>query len=258
MKKATLLLFPAALTLWAADVWQAKPFTDWNDKDLLKIMTDSPWAKKVSVALPMAGGRGGPAPPGVGGGGGGRGGGRGGGGPQGTKDSGGGDPGISGDAGLGGGGGDVGGGGGGGGVPETQLIVRWRTAMTVNEALAKSKYGAEAGTSPDAKKMLEPEPKYYVIWVAGLPANLRPRDAAAKEEMMKQSTLNPKDKNSTAAVDIQFGGQGRATDFFFLFPKTMALTTDDKEVEFATKFGKTVVKTKFRLKDMEINGKLDL
>lgn len=128
----------------------------------------------------------------------------------------------------------------------------------MNEALAKSKYKEEAGTSPDAKKMLEPEPKYYVIWVSGLPANLRPKDDAAKQEMMKLSTLSPKDKNATAAVDVQFAGQGRSTDFFFLFPKTMALTTDDKEVDFATKFGKTAVKAKFKLKDMEINGKLDL
>jgi hypothetical protein len=251
MKKATLLLFPAALALWAAEVWQAKPFTEWSDKDIAKIMTDSPWAKKVSVTLPGFGGGPAAGAPG-GGGGGGRGGGRGGGGggPQGTAASGGGDPGI--------GGGAAPAGGGGGGAPETDLFIRWRTALVVNEALAKAKYKEEAGTSPDAKKMLEPEPKYYVIWVNNLPANLRPKDDAAKQEMLKQSTLSPKDKNATAAADIQYAGQGRSTDFFFLFPKTMALTTDDKEVDFATKFGKTVIKAKFKLKDMEINGKLDL
>ena len=106
--------------------------------------------------------------------------------------------------------------------------------------------------------MLEPEPKYYVIWVSGLPASLRPANDAAKQEMMKESTLSPKDKDSTAAVDIQFSGQGRASDFYFLFPKSMGLTADDKEVEFTTKFGKTAIKTKFRLKDMELSGKLDL
>jgi hypothetical protein len=248
MKKATLLLFPAALALWAAEAWQTKPFTEWNEKDIQKIVTDSPWAKKVSVTLPSSGrGPGATGAPSSGGGGGGRGGGRGGG-PQGTKDSGGGDPGISGDT----------GGGGGGGASETNLVVRWRTALVINEALAKTKYGAEAGTSPDARKMLEPEPKYYVIQVSGLPASLRPANDAAKQEMMKDSMLSPKDKSSIAAVDIQFSGQGRASDFYFLFPKSAALTTDDKEIEFATKFGKTAVKAKFRLKDMEINGKLDL
>ena len=33
---------------------------------------------------------------------------------------------------------------------------------------------------------------------------------------------------------------------------------DDKEVEFATMFGKTAVKAKFNLKNMAINGKLGL
>ncbi len=252
MKTVVLLLFPAALTLWAAEVWAAKPYTDWNEKDLQKIMTDSPWAKKVSVTLPTpAGFGGGPTPPSTGGGGGGgKGGGGGrGGGPQGTAASGGGDPGIAGDSSAG---------GGGGGVPETQLFIRWRTALVVNEALAKSKYGAEAGTSPDAKKMLEPEPKYYVIWVSGLPASLRPRDAEGKQAMMKDSVLNPKDKNAIPAEDVQFAGQGRSTDFFYLFPKSASLTADDKEVEFVTKLGKTAIKAKFKLKDMEINGKLDL
>jgi hypothetical protein len=254
LKTAILLLFPAALALWAAEVWQAKPYTEWGDKDIQKIMTDSPWAKKVSVALPLAGAfGGGPTPPSTGGGGGGgRGGGGGGrgGGPQGTAAGGGGDPGIAGD-------GEIGG-GGGGSVPETQLVIRWRTALVVNEALAKAKYGAEAGTSPEAKKMLEPEPKYYVIWVNGLPASFRPRDAESKQAMMKDSVLNPKDKNSIPAEDIQFAGQGRATDFFYLFPKSAGLAPDDKEVEFVTKLGKTVIKAKFKLKDMEINGKLDL
>lgn len=175
LKTAILLMFPAALALWAAEVWQSKPYTDWTDKDIQKIMSDSPWAKKVSVALSMGGGPGGPVPPSTTGSTGGRGGGRSG--PQGTAASGGGDPGIGGDIQP------------GVGVPETVLFIRWRTALVVNEALAKSKYGADAGTSPDAKKMLEPEPKYYVIWVNGLPANLRPRDAEAKQEMLKDSVL---------------------------------------------------------------------
>src|ERR1700733_2327727 len=116
MKKAPLLLFPAALALWAADVWQAKPFTEWSDKDIAKIMSDSPWAKKVSVTLPTSGRGGGGPPaggPGGGGGGGGRGGGRGGGGGGGggADGGGGGDPSAG------------GGGGGGGGAQETDLFV---------------------------------------------------------------------------------------------------------------------------------------
>ena len=42
----------------------------------------------------------------------------------------------------------------------------------------------------------------------------------------------------------------------FLFPRDFVLTTDNKEVEFATSFGKTAVKAKFNLKNMAINGRL--
>lgn len=44
-------LFLSALTLYAADVWVAKPYTAWSDKDIRKIMTDSPWSRNVSVIL---------------------------------------------------------------------------------------------------------------------------------------------------------------------------------------------------------------
>jgi hypothetical protein len=33
----------------AAGVWDTKPFTDWSDKELDKVMTDSPWAGKASL-----------------------------------------------------------------------------------------------------------------------------------------------------------------------------------------------------------------
>lgn len=257
----TLFLFTAGIALWAADVWVAKPYTDWTEKDLTKIMDDSPWAKKVSVSMSLGGpggggrGPGGGAPGGGGGpdpgfgaadaagGGGGRGGGGGGrGGPQG-----------------GGGGGDIG--GGGGGVPEIDLFIRWQTATTVMEALAKAKYGAEAGTSADAKKMLEPDPMFYVIWVAGLPLAARPRDPETKKELLAHTTLAAKDKDAIVAEDVVFPepkpGQ-RTTDAHFLFPRKLTFAPEDKEVEFATRFGKSKVQAKFTLKNMVVNGKLGL
>jgi hypothetical protein len=33
----------------AADVWDAKPFAQWSDKELEKVLTDSPWAGKASI-----------------------------------------------------------------------------------------------------------------------------------------------------------------------------------------------------------------
>jgi len=269
LKLLTLLMFVAAFTLWAADVW-VKPYTDWSEKDILKIMTDSPWAKKVSVAFDN-GGRG--APPQAGGGGGGAKGGRGGGGGGadsgdsggGIAESGGGGGRGGGKGGGGGGGADAGAGGGGGGVPESELTIRWQTAATIEQALVKAKYGAEAATNPEAQKALQPDEMYYVIWVAGLPGGVRPRDDAAKKALLLVTTLSAKDKDSIVATDVIFpspaqggGGFARTTDAHFLFPRKAAFTEGDKEVEFATKFGKNAVKAKFTLKAMVVNGKLGL
>jgi hypothetical protein len=33
----------------AADVWDTKPFTEWSDKEVEKLLTDSPWAGKASL-----------------------------------------------------------------------------------------------------------------------------------------------------------------------------------------------------------------
>lgn len=234
MKKLTLslltllLMFVAAVALWAADVWVAKPYTDWNEKDIQKIMTDSPWAKTLFVTFENVG-RGGK------GGGGGR----------------------------GDGGGGGGGKGGGGQAPESELTIRWQTAPTILQALVKLKFRDEAGT-PDAKKELEPDEMYYIIWVAGLPGRLSPRDDDAKNALLQVTTLSSKDKGSITATDLEFppaqGGRGAArnSDARFSFPRKIVFSADDKEIEFATKFGKDVVKMKFPLKAMMINGKLGL
>jgi len=45
---------------------------------------------------------------------------------------------------------------------------------------------------------------------------------------------------------------------YFHFPKQTPFTLDDKDVDFTAKFGKLVIRQSFRLKDMVINGKLEL
>src|SRR5436190_34514 len=58
MKKLAAFLLVFALSLWAADFWLSKPFTDWNDKDVDKMLHNSPWAKQIGVAVSSGGGGG--------------------------------------------------------------------------------------------------------------------------------------------------------------------------------------------------------
>ncbi|HEY7336021.1 MAG TPA: hypothetical protein VH639_14125 [Bryobacteraceae bacterium] len=262
MKKLLPLLFIAALALWAADFWQAKPFTSWDQKEVQKILTDSPWARKLTVAMPGFGGGGG-GNPGGGGGGGGKGG-RGG--PAGPNN----DPGIAGGGGGGiaessGGGGRGGGFGGGGGdapaavaTPSIPLLVSCRSALPIREALARFKFGADAGTAPDAKKLVEDPQMYYIIEVGGLPGYVQPRDNEAKQALMKDSSLTAKGKDPLIPADIQFAQDGRNVDAYFIFPRMVQFTADDKEIEFIAKAGGLSIKQKFNLKNMVINGKLEM
>jgi hypothetical protein len=260
MKKLSLLLLSASLSVWAADFWQTKSFTAWDQKEVQKILTDSPWAKKVSVDMPTGGGAGGNA-----GGGGGSRSGRGGGPAGGNSDpgiAGGGVPGIAETAGAGGRGGFSGGGGGDApaavATPALPLLVTCRSALPVRQALAKVKYGGEAATSPDAKKLVEDPQQYYIISVAGLPGYLQPRDDEAKQALIKQSSLSAKGKDTLAPVDIQFGPDGRNLDAYFIFPRMVQFGAEDKEIEFAAKAGGLTIKQKFNLKNMVINGKLEM
>lgn len=269
-----LLMFVAVGVLWAADVWVAKPYTAWDDKDVLKIMSDSPWARKVSVTFKSVPGGGAAASDGTGGGG---------------------DP------------------------LDSDLTVRWQTAPTMLQATVRKKFADEAGTNPAAQSELQPDAKYYIIWVAGLPGALSTQDDDAKNALLQVTTLSVKGKDPIVATSLDFpppekssddgagfdfpggrgfpgggnfpidpsricgflksgdldrfdnggaGGQmaermrsfcaGLNTDAHFMFPRKFAISADDKEVEFTTKFGKTIVKAKFNLKAMVVNGKLGL
>lgn len=54
-----------------------------------------------------------------------------------------------------------------------------------------------------------------------------------------------------------FGGGGNI-DLFYVFPKSAGITEADNELEFISKLGKVTVRKKFKLKDMVFNGKFEM
>jgi len=244
LKKLSTLLFLFSLCMWAAEFWTTKPFTDWNEKEVAKILSESPWTAKVTIS-----GFGGPgAPPTAGGGGGGRGGGRGGSGPKGDSTTA--DPGID-------------GGGGGAGASSApsgiSVTLLWQTAAPIKQALIKRQYGTEAGTSPEAKAKLDRVEQVYVLTMIGMPGfTLAAAQGDRKAALLDATMISVPGKPPVKAVDVQVSGGRGNGNVSFLFPKTTAFTVEDKEMEFATKFDKTAVKHKFKLKDMVFNGKVEM
>ena len=246
-------IFPAALLLcvlpsFAEDFWKTKPYTEWTEKELKKMLTNSPWAKEVAAGMQPSGGGGGMSK----GGGGRKGGGGGGGGMGGGGEAGG-------EGGGGGGGMGGGGGGGGGGAPALMAKIRWQTALPVKQALMKMKFGAEAATSTQAQQLLTSTDDVYLIVVEGLPQRMAQMGGARLQENLKKSTMLKRgDKAPILPTQIEVGVADKMVLVYYAFPKTDAIVLEDKDVEFISKVGPMEFKKKFKLADMVMGGKLTL
>lgn len=229
------LLTAAAIVLWGADFWDVKPFTEWSEKEVSKVMVDSPWAKTVATVvdlnkvrelaakkapadadMPPSGGRGGRSR-----------------------------------------------GGGGGGpamAPMLELMVRWQSSLTVRQALVRGQFGDEAGTSEKAKEFLARPQTFYVLAVSRLPMRYFQRaNPQEMQQFLKDSaTLNVKGLEVMKPADIHFQSNEQVLTIYFAFPREQQITVDHKEVEFAAPIGPLQVKRKFKLADMVREGNLDI
>lgn len=233
------LILAAALLAPAADFWETKKFTDWSDKEVERMLRNSPWAQRVDLALRGMGGG-----PGMGG-------------------PGGGFPGAEGGEGPGMGGpgrGPVGEGGIGYESPPTiPVYLRWMSALPVKQAVARMRFGAEAGASQEATQYLSREEPAYVIAVEGVPVKGL---GASFEELKERAQLRIKGREPIAPADVQGRQMKGIAEVYFFFPKEAQgghdITLEDKEVEFLLKLRLGDVRRKFPLKKMVYNGKLEL
>jgi hypothetical protein len=222
------LLASAALT--AADFWEEKDFTTWSPQQIDKMLTDSPWAKKATIVL-------------------------------GSLQEGGSGGGFqSGGAGVGGGGGATRDSDAGGsefqGVRRITVTVAWISALPVRQAIARLRAGVDAPILPDDKRLPEDE-AFYVLAVAGMPT--RVAQAGTLNEVLEKTALKSKRKEPIKPADIRIVPESKQTvRVEFVFPKSSAITLDDKEVEFVTKIGAADIARKFALADMMVRGRLAL
>ncbi len=228
-------LLIAGLSL-GEDFWVKKEYTQWSDEEVKKVMTNSPWAKDITVAAPpgtVGGGQRATQPSGIdveGGGGGGRG--RGGRGARGDE------------------------GGGGGGEVLLTLNMSWRSSLPLRKALVKSRLSGSTEVPAEAQQLLSKEQEEYVVVVSGLPARIARQ--IQDPVRLNRSTLKAGKKAPITPKAVDFQSRTQSVDVLFIFPKTDPITLDDKEVELDLKLGTMEAKRKFNLKDMVYNGKLEL
>ncbi len=133
-----------------------------------------------------------------------------------------------------------------------------RIMTPVKQAMVKSKYGSEAATAQEAIDYLARQETHYIVAVVGLPGRMAGAVQRNPDTLKENTVLKRKKKEPINPDDVQVQSQEETANFFFMFPKTDALTVDDKEVEFIMKTQRFQVKRKFKLKNMVFNGELSL
>ncbi len=216
-------LLLALAPLGAADFWDEKKFTEWSEKEARRVIENSPWARPVSLPDEKAGAI--------------------------NMNVGGlaGTPGeiVKGSQ-----------------TPSVTAVLRWHSALPVKQAVARLRFGAEAGTSPEAAKTLSRQEDRYVLGFVGFPAGLLKNDPAKVEELKKKIRLKIKNKPEIPASHVQVERRGNLTDLYIFFPKgqdgSPLIEMRDNEVEVEVGFESRTVRRKFKLKDMEFGGKLEI
>lgn len=236
----------AVSCLVAADPWSHKDPAKWTEKDVQRVLSDSPWAQQASAVFSLAAEDPPPAPPPIS--------------PAAQAGLGVPNSGVRWDGGVG---------RSRGPDPTLNVLVRWDSALPVREALSR------AGKDVQSSSIAERAGKDYIISIVGLVPAGRYRsvgrtesqsrsddtvDGRNPEEMleglMAASRLIPKGKGAISPDDAKLDGDSGT--LYVFFPKTEPIAADDKEATFTTRFGALTVQKRFRLKDMTYRGKLEL
>ena len=132
----------------------------------------------------------------------------------------------------------------------------------MKQAVARMRFGAEAGTTPDAAKVLEPNKENLILGLADLPALL---SRTPPDKLKAGIQLNRKGKEPLMPVAVQAGQPrpDRKFDLFVFFPRGDAakpnIALEDNDVELEVKINDTFkFKRKFSLKKMVFDGKLEI
>jgi hypothetical protein len=230
---ALILLGFAAAILNAADFWEKKKYSEWSPKEVQAMLNDSPWARRVVVAIgdlrpagrkaeTVGGGR-----------------------ADGRAPS----PGVD----RSGRGGET-----GSDIPRSPtatLLLRFHAALPIKQAVARARFGDEVLKSPEAANMLSRKEEAIIIGITGPPRQLPADPAGLKENA--HIVIKGRDPIQAEKVVIDKGKEGAA--IYLIFPKgTNPIRLEDGSFELRVQFPTFEFKRRFKLKEMVFEGNLEL
>jgi len=238
---AWLIVLLAGIACAAGDVWKSKPFAQWDEKDVRKILSESPWSKVTQVPASWAAGDSSGSTL-----------------PSATQEH-------SPDGGVMGGGKTSGGPPSAPQVTQANFVVRWISSRTVREALLRSAVLGGKMKQEDAEKQAAQPVESYQVMVVG--TDMTPFQGADEKDLASRAFLtSKKTKQRIAATGVEFqrGPDGKSVQALaFNFPKQAAggeptIGTSEKEVEFSCSAGGANIRTSFDVSKMDDSQGRDL
>jgi hypothetical protein len=235
----------AGLAFAAGDPWKSKPFAQWDEKDVRKILTDSPWSRVVQVpaAWSTGGDSQGAPDPNM---------------PNATQEH-------SPDGGVMGRGMSTGPAPAAPQVPQATFVVRWISSRVVREAVLRSAVLGGRMKAEDAEKQAAQLVEVYQLLIVG--QDMKPFQNADEKTLAEKTyllTKKTKQRISPSGVEYQRGPDGKTVQAIaFAFPRKSAngettLAPDEKSVEFNCTVTGANIRASFDLPKMEDGQGRDL
>ncbi len=252
--KAIAVASMLSVALWAAPFWATKPYTQWTEKEVEKLLGNSPWVQSADISMDFSNMQPGASR-----------------GPGGMGRPGGG---------MGGPEGGMGRPGGGMGGPDGRQMpsayVMWQSALPIRQAMARAAQLRGSPAAADLERQLDEKPSHHILAMMGLqggpgggPGMMRrsggeggptegqrpnPEQLAEMrtrmEAQMKDNTTLTIDGNQFSPEKVETVLSGSERILMFYFPMEVEFTAKSKAIQFQTQMGPMKVSAKFKPKDM--------
>ena len=140
-----------------------------------------------------------------------------------------------------------------GGAADTPVVISWRSALPMKQALARMQLGLNGAVTPQVRALLDQKEAGYVVSVDGLPARL----AGSTANIRADTSIKVGDKTRVGPDEALAQPSGNNLILGFVFPRA-PIASEDKTVEFVTRVGAFEIKGVFNLKDMVFHGRLEM
>jgi hypothetical protein len=144
-------------------------------------------------------------------------------------------------------------------LTEIYLTARWASALPVRQAMALFQYGKSGVESARAVETLRDPGKEYVLELAGFPATAIVQGARRFEaELLESATLLMKGRKAVRATASSVPEHGNYLVATLRFPRMADLRPEEGHLTIAATAGPMAIEQKFKLREMTYRGRLEL